>query len=223
MTRVKNVNCIGDSFVAGYGDKPEYIGWAGRLRRDFITANECPPGSESSHTVASFNVVGMMGASAVKLARSPGLASELALRVRNHPTVNMVSVGINDAVLRANGEEFSTVDQFAENMNALYDTLEAQKGDTAPLYVGFNSFNDELTMPYMGQAGYYERDRCGEFEAIAVDLAERRSIRAVPLFEATDTPEFQGSMLSADGLHPNAEGYYVIYERVKQAVEPLLG
>lgn len=217
VTRIRTVNCFGDSFTYGYGDRKDHLGWAGRLRQDFHEMNEVE-GVEYDG-LPGFYILGILGNTALKIYRRA--EQERSIR-RGRAVLNILSVGTNDSAVRGDGAEFSSELEYAETLRKIGENFTGDD-NASMLYIGSTSFNDRYTTNFRGRDVTYIKARARKYEAIALEVYSEMEIDTIPLFDATDTEEYLTTMLDKDNIHPNTEGYKWVYERIKPKVTDIWG
>jgi acyl-CoA thioesterase-1 len=116
------------------------------------------------------------------------------------PEVALVELGANDA-LRGQDLEMTRA-----NLDAIVARFEA--GGTRVLLLG-------MRLP-----PNYGRGYAAAFEKVYADVARDRKVPLMPFF--LDGVGAVGRLNQADGIHPTAEGYRIIVERLWPHLKPLL-
>lgn len=209
-----NVICFGDSGARGWGDTLRGGGVPARLEQDFHKQNFDAP---QTRYLPSFENCGAYGESAQSLLER--FAFERDTRRRDMPILNIVGIGMNDAMTVGRtrrplvGEE-----TFASLVKDI--AREAQIGDDALVYVGMSAFNEATVNPYRRRV-YLEPARVRKYESIACELVEKAGGTALALFDASEKAGFAETMLSVDGLHPNTDGYDWVYRQVAPTIHDI--
>jgi acyl-CoA thioesterase I len=120
--------------------------------------------------------------------------------LKNKPDVVLLELGVNDAF---RGQD---LDRVRANLDAMVARFEA--AGARVLLLG-------MRLPPNYGAGY-----AGRFEKIYAEVAERRKVTLMPFF--LDGVGAVARLNQPDGIHPTAEGYRVIVERLWPYLEPLL-
>lgn len=215
-TFVRTVNCFGDSFAYGYGDRETYLGWAGRLRQYFHRINEVD--GVEYEGLAAFHNLSLLGDTAAKI--YDRVARERSVR-RGRAVLNILSVGLNDSAIRSDGSQFAQEDEFQDTLQRIYDIL--TEDNCTAMYVGHTSFDDTKTVCMRNRDVTYVKERAGHFEQLALAVTASRNITAVPLFALSDNETYLTTMLDKDGLHPNADGHAWVFEQVVEPARALMG
>ncbi len=197
---------IGDSLIYGFGD-PDGGGWVERLRRQWM----CLDGS--GH--ALYNL-GIRGNGVFQVAERLEMEFRQRGELKNrNPDLIILSVGVNDSprVGRTDGKLITDFDQFKHKLAQLLDeTLEL----CPVLFVGMVPVN-EAKMPFLDCLYYNHRDQYCIKEA----CKKACQIRDIPYLDIFDLWIERGenwinSHLTADGLHPNVEGYKALLHDISQ-------
>lgn len=188
---------LGDSLVYGYGD-PEGGGWVERLRRQWMYPDN------AGHILYN---LGVRGDTVQHVARR--LESEFRYRgeLRHQvPDRIILSVGVNDSARlgRPEGKCFTRFPDFQMQLSELLD----RAMQLCPvLFVGMVPV-DEAAMPFLEAFYYNHADQHLYNEATRLACHERQ----IPYLDLFDIWQQRGEtwcqqQLSADGLHPNPQGY----------------
>lgn len=195
---------LGDSLVYGYGD-PVGGGWVERLRRLWLSADG--PG----HVVYNLGVRGNAVAHVQeRLEREFRQRGELRNR---YPDLIILSVGVNDSprLGRKDGKLFTDLASFEKQIAQLLDRA---KQLCAVLFVGMVPV-DESKMPFLDCLYYSRADQYLYKEATKI-ACETHQIPYLDVFELWQNrgEDWIRSHISADGLHPNVEGYQALLQDV---------
>jgi len=125
----------------------------------------------------------------------------LAWALRAHPEIVIVALGANDG-LRA-----QSVAAMRANLTAILDRLD--EAGVRVLLAG------------MRVPSNYGADYASEFATVFTDLGRRPRIAFMPFL--LDGVAADRRLNQGDGLHPTADGYRVIADRMYPFLEPLLG
>ena len=120
--------------------------------------------------------------------------------LKSKPDIVLLELGVNDAF---RGQD---LDRVRANLDAMVARFEA--GDARVLLLG-------MRLPPNYGAGY-----AGRFEKIYAEVAARRKVAFMPFF--LDGVGAVARLNQPDGIHPTAEGYRIIVERLWPYLEPLL-
>jgi acyl-CoA thioesterase-1 len=120
--------------------------------------------------------------------------------LKSKPDIVLLELGVNDAF---RGQD---LDRVRANLDAMVTRFEA--GGARVLLLG-------MRLPPNYGSSY-----AGHFEKMYAEVAERRKVAFVPFF--LDGVGAVTRLNQPDGIHPTAEGYRIIVERLWPYVEPLL-
>jgi lysophospholipase L1-like esterase len=213
MATKYNVITWGDSGGCGWGDfqRERGGGVPARLEQDFHAENYDAP---TERFLPTFHNNSVYGTTALTLRRR--INTEMEARRRDAPILNIVSIGMNDAMRRAkNNHVLMRERTFARSMKVI--GKHAMAHDGALVYIGVTSFEADVVNPYRNKM-ILEQERVKRFEQIACEVTSDLGGTAIALFEASQEVDFSKIMVSADGLHPNSDGYDWIHEQVAPVV-----
>jgi acyl-CoA thioesterase-1 len=120
--------------------------------------------------------------------------------LKSKPDIVLLELGVNDAF---RGQE---LDRVRANLDALVTRFEA--AGARVLLLG-------MRLP-----PNYGADYAGRFEKIYAEVAERRKVALMPFF--LDGVGAVARLNQPDGIHPTAEGYRIVVERLWPFLEPML-
>jgi acyl-CoA thioesterase-1 len=120
--------------------------------------------------------------------------------LKSKPDIVLLELGVNDAF---RGQD---LDRVRDNLGAMVSRFEA--GGARVLLLG-------MRLPPNYGAGY-----AGQFEKMYAEVAARRKVALMPFF--LDGVGAVARLNQPDGIHPTAEGYRIIVERLWPYLEPLL-
>lgn len=197
---------LGDSIVYGYGD-PVGGGWVECLRRQWMMS------PASGHVLYN---LGIRGDRVSQVAER--LEQEFRLRgeVRNKvPDLIILSVGVNDTprLGRPDGRSFTDFSLFEKEIDSLLDQAQAL---CPVLFVGMVPV-DESKMPFL-DCFYFNHFDQYRYKQATKKACQARNIPYLDIFDAwlAQGEDWVRSHLTADGLHPNAQGHQAIWEAVNQ-------
>jgi lysophospholipase L1-like esterase len=124
------------------------------------------------------------------------------------------AIGINDSLITDDGDFFSSPEQYAHDLQELYDT--AQLFCKKLLFIGLTPVEDDHPRNH-----YYDTNRVWEFEQVLRNFVREHSLPIVQLFEKFEKCKKE-EFLYANGLHPNDEGHRIIYDAVSPELRKLL-
>jgi len=120
--------------------------------------------------------------------------------LKSRPDIVLLELGANDAL---RGQD---LDRVRANLDAMVTRFEA--GGARVLLLG-------MRLPPNYGASY-----AGRFETVYAEVAARRKVAFMPFF--LDGVGAVARLNQPDGIHPTAEGYRIIVERLWPYLEPLL-
>jgi lysophospholipase L1-like esterase len=193
---------LGDSMIYGFGD-PEGGGWVERLRRRWMSLDS------SGHVLYNLGVRGDgVRQVAQRLEQEFRYRGELRHRV---PDAIVLSVGVNDSARlgHRNGRNSMLFEDFQSD---LADLLDHAQRLCSVFFVGMTPV-DEARMPFANCLYYSHADQWSYNEATRLACLERQ----IPYLDVLDQWMDRGdswwrSRLSADGLHPNSDGYAALLQ-----------
>ncbi|HEY9737650.1 MAG TPA: GDSL-type esterase/lipase family protein [Trichocoleus sp.] len=203
-THPKKVVVMGDSLVYGFGDL-EGGGWVERLRRRSMALGESGP---------VFYNLGVRGDGVGQVAER--LEQEFRLRgeLRNRlPELMILSVGVNDSarVGKPTGRSLTDYETFCQTLDAL---LRQARKLCPVLFVGMTPINEQ-SMPFAEVLYYTQADQWRYKEATRLACEAHQ----VPYLDILSSWSQRGEawwqpLISADGLHPNVDGYRALLDDV---------
>lgn len=184
--------CIfGDSITRGAGD-PEHGGWAGRFLRERETVSD-----------DRVYVLGINGDT------SAGLLARIEVEARaRKPDVVVIMIGINDSRYYGSREKpENTLDGYRENLRK---TVSIARTFTPRItMIGSTRVDEAKSMPIAwSPEKFYDNATIARYESV---LREFCSAEGLPFVEVSDALAVDDL---GDGVHPNAEGYRKLYERI---------
>lgn len=189
--------CTGDSIVFGRGASADR-GWVSMLADDFS-------GKDMYNCVYNMAIPG--DGTRELLVR---LETELKARaLKNHDGDRfdiIIGIGINDSrMVETPDNPQMSVEEYRDNISKIFDI--AKKYGDSVTFIGLTNVDESLCSPY--ETTYFSNARIKEFNDAAKEVAEKKGVTHLPLFGLMK-PE-----LLADGLHPNDDGYSIVYDIVK--------
>ncbi|MGC1247245.1 MAG: GDSL-type esterase/lipase family protein [Spirulinaceae cyanobacterium] len=195
---------LGDSLIYGFGD-PVGGGWVERLRRQWMSSES--PG----HVLYN---LGIRGDGVIQV--SQRLEQEFRTRgeLRNSlPDLIMLSVGVNDSprLGHSKGKHFTEEEVFQYQLAQLLDRA---KGLCPVLFVGMVPVNEQR-MPFL-DCLYYSHQNQYLYKEMTRKACEERKIPYLDIFDLwlKRGKDWLTPHLSADGLHPNVQGYQALLQDV---------
>ncbi len=195
---------LGDSLIYGFGD-PIGGGWVERLRRQWM-ASQTP-----GHVLYN---LGIRGDGVIQVAQR--LEQEFRTRgeLRNRlPDLIILSVGVNDSARlgHSQGKYFTEEEIFQAQLAQL---LNQAMGLCPVLFVGMVPVNED-NMPFL-DCLYYSHEDQYIYKEMTRQACEERKIPYLDIFDLwlKKDKNWLAPHLSADGLHPNVQGYQALLQDV---------
>lgn len=200
-----NIICFGDSITRGENDV-ECGGWVDRLKQyciqEFIEAQE--------NETCVFNM-GIGGETTEGLIKR--FQKELDARLSvDEPNILTLAYGANDIAL-INGENTVKEDRFYTNLSSCLNY--ALERDVKVFLINILPFIQTTK----GDAGFYGKvrklDDAERYNKRIKAISDENSqVEHVDLFSLFSETQYQ-DLLTYDGIHPNAKGHALIYEKMK--------
>lgn len=131
-------------------------------------------------------------------------------RWHDEPFVSLLAMGTNDAAL-VNGVSQVSLPQFERNVRAIVATLQAWSEHV--IIIGLPPVYEPLSSPWCFDASAdWKNSELEIYDTTLQKIAQEHHLTFIPLQDVLDRHSDQHL---PDGLHPNAEGHRLIYERVK--------
>ncbi len=207
---------FGDSITQGFFDLGG--GWAQRLIKDYHVKT-----LEGLHSNGPWIEVFNLGVSGDT---TQGVIDRMdneieARELSEGDKAIVVAIGCNDSILRDNRvmvEEY----EFESRVEELVDT--ALEHTSKVLLVGLAPVDQRQTDPWVHSSSgkQWKNNRIDLFEDILKQVAGRKKVSFVPIYDSMKAKQDEGIKLHSDGLHPNDEGHRLIYEAVKPKLEELI-
>lgn len=197
---------FGDSITQGLHDL-EKGGWCNRLH---IYCMNVAVTSDWEKDASVFNL-GIVGDSLDKLDRR--FDTEFNRR-KGSECLTIFAYGINDSMSDKEGNYRVEPEEFVK-LYATYIAKAAEAGKVA--LIGLAPVDDSVLdpIPWFTSHSYLEKNR-QKYDNLIQDLARQHNCIYVSLNDMFGD-DIAGH--TSDGIHPNAEGHRLIFERVKQALE----
>ncbi|MBP9667690.1 hypothetical protein KBD87_02700 [Candidatus Saccharibacteria bacterium] len=200
---------FGDSIGQGYYDEKDG-GWVRLLQRDFF--NEYYAGKREVHII-NLSVSGHTSQEVVER-----IEQETKARCKDEKILTVIAIGINDSFQREGARRTSMTD-FTHNIKRI---IEIAKSFGDVVVCGLTSCVDDRVGPTGWDAGLvYTNAWIKEYDAVIKREAEDAGVLFVPLWQATYDAQMAIETMP-DGIHPNAAGHEVIYNKMKKIMEKML-
>lgn len=200
---------FGDSISQGYYDL-ETGGWVNLLFLDIMKRKA----RQTDFTTELFNNSVSGDSTRQIIAR---LEAEVQYRQWEDESIMLIfAVGMNDTRID-NGVPFSTPATYQAELEALYTKAKACAEQI--VFVGLGTVDEAESAPWKFNTGTHElvwkNDRIQLFDTVLKAFAKAKSATYIPVFDTFIDQQQQGVSLHTDGLHLNAAGHKLIYEKVK--------
>lgn len=186
---------FGDSISFGNGEYP-HIGWAGRLKSYF------------EDTFNNLFNLAIPGETTTGLLER--METELAARARylrpEDRFVVLLAIGINDSKGLGSHENLQTdPETFQKNVPEL---IRIAKRHTDEVHVlGLTPVDEKVLNPFEGT--YFSNERIKRYDLILKENAREHGVGYLHLFDHLSGEDL--SELLQDGIHPNSDGYEMLY------------
>lgn len=185
--------CIfGDSITRGAGD-PEHGGWAGRFLREKELASDD-------------DRVYVLG---INSDTSSGLLARIEVEARaRKPDAIVIMIGINDSrYYGTHDRPETTLDGYRDNLAKIVTI--ARTFTPRITMIGSTRVDEAKSMPIeWSPEKFYDNATIARYESVLRDFCASESL---PFVEVSDVLTVDDL---GDGVHPNAEGYRKLYERI---------
>jgi len=193
---------LGDSISFGRGEAPN-IGWSGRLKKYFE-----PQGFHN----CLFNL-GIPGESSTNLLKR--FETEIKSRVKYiHPGdkfIVIIATGINDSRGINFPDNLETKPKnYKKNIEKLVAI--AKQYTKHIVLLELTPVDEKITNPF--ENTYFLNSRIQEFNLILKEVASKKEILLLEIFNQFSSMNYK--QLLSDGVHPNKDGYEVIYQIIKK-------
>lgn len=198
---------FGDSIAQGFHDD-EKGGWATRLFASCVKDSRI---SNYEKHVTVFNL-GVSGDRSSDLAKRFDV--EFSAR-QDSDLVTLFAVGTNDSARNVNTQENRcALGDFMSNMRSMIKKAQ-EKGRV--VLVGLPGLDESILtpIPWFREYSHLQKDRAA-YDAVLQELSAELECVYIKTHDIFDG---QTNDLLTDGLHPNAEGHRLMYERVKAELE----
>ena len=207
-----NIFVFGDSITEGFYDT-ECGGWCSRLIQDLMQ-KEVESGHTNNKHAVNFGIAG--DTSEDVLAR---LTASLETRISspNTPTDDflLLAVGVNDSQYDIQtGENRISIDATITNLEKIIST--ARQYLKTIVIVGIAPVYETRVQPMPWKVTHgYGNEVINKYNAALQQLATTSGIRFIDMDSVYQNRE---SDFLPDGIHPNAAGHELIFQKVKEAL-----
>jgi len=199
---------FGDSIGQGAFDTDKN-GWVSRLAADQWQKILESEGDEG-HEVFNVSVSGDTTEDLLKR-----IESDVQTRGESKKgKIALLAIGTNDAAT-VSGVYQVDYDQYQKNIDLIVDTLENHCEQI--IITGFPSVFEEKSSPWcFDETASWKNKDLDRYESYQIKLAKEKDLLFVPFADVLDESTDQHL---PDGVHPNAEGHQLLFERVKEILE----
>ena len=195
------ISVFGDSITFGRGD---FVtgGWCGLLKKYF---------ESKDYYNCLFNL-GICGETSTRLLKRFDIESKVRMSHirKGDRNVIILAIGINDSRLLGLDEKPETdITLFEKNIMSLIETAQTHTHEV--LCIGLTPVDESLTMDYQGQR--YTNERIKEYNYILKQTCIKKNIPFFDIFTVFLNLDYK--YLLDDGIHPNKEGYTIMFEYIK--------
>lgn len=190
--RMSKYCVFGDSITHGGGD-PEFGGWTGRLFREI-------EGRSKDNRVYNLGIVSDT---------STGLLARIEVEARARKAdVIVIMIGINDSrYYGSHDKPETTIEFYRENLAKIVAI--ARTFTPRVTMIGSTRVDEAKSMPIeWSPEKFYDNATIARYESVLRDFCASESL---PFVEVSDVLTVDDL---GDGIHPNAEGYRKLYERI---------
>lgn len=197
--------CIfGDSITRGGGD-PEHGGWAGQ----FLREREIPSPSkgEGQGEVLGGDRVYVLG---INGDTSTGLFARIEVEARARKAdVIVIMIGINDSRYYGSKDKpETTIDGYRENLAKIVAI--ARSFTPRITMIGSTRVDETKTMPISwSPEKFYDNATIANYESVLREFCAAEDLTFVDVSDVLTVDDL------GDGIHPNAEGYRKLFERIR--------
>lgn len=192
----------GDSITYGACDS-EGLGWVGRMRKSLFA-----DGDEST----TFYNRGVGGdTSANLLARMPVEFESL------RPEIAIVAIGINDSVYKGTDKSktLTSLSDFEQNLTQIF----AVAGSAKKVYsLGLTRVTEELVqpLPWSTTGKSYSNSVIAQFDEVLKKVSRDAGVTYIDMSASLEPSDLM------DGLHPNAQGYDKMADKILAEIKGAL-
>lgn len=206
-----DVYCFGDSITRGEND-PLHGGWVDRLKRLFIARGL----REGDEEVCVFNLG--IGGETTRSLKSRFLPEFEARAADKGRAVVVLAYGANDAA-QADGVFLVAPGPFLDNLKECIRAARKKKAVVLLLNVTpvASAAEDRASPGGKVRRGAFIR----RYNAGLKKLAGKEKVKLIDVYQGF-VERGLGTLFSADGIHPNAEGHELIYDLALPALQNAL-
>jgi len=199
-----NILVFGDSIAVGAFDT-ERNGWVSLMAMDQYEKSIASRGREYNDVIN----VSVSGNTSTDLLHR--IESDMKGRKgQDGFGVSILAIGTNDAA-KVNGVHQVSFDTFSKNIDALTGIL--QETSDKVVVLGLPPVFEKLTSPWcFDQTANWMNEELAKYDAEIQRITSENNLLFIPMQDVLDRNSDQHL---PEGLHPNANGHRLIYERVK--------
>ncbi len=207
------VLAFGDSITYGSWD-PENSGWANLLRKYFDDKVE----KEQDFYGLVYNL-GIPGETTEGLVKRFKSETEVRFR-KGEEDIFLFAFGANDsALIMSKGAFKVSVEDYVRNLDTVLG--DAKSYSTKIALLNTTPVVEKVTAHVENKDKSRLNEYVGRYNAPLQTLAEKHNVPLLDVYSAFMQHDLEG-LFCEDGLHPNEVGHEIIFEIVKQQIEPWL-
>lgn len=129
---------------------------------------------------------------------------------KRNPDIIICAVGANDSIFRSDNQFDVSKSVFLQNLSDIFE--QAKKHTRHVLFVGLVKGSDRETIPLKRSSTgkCYSKHAVKKYDRYIKAFTEQNNIPFVDVFTVLSDEDFD------DGLHPNIQGHYKIFQAVKK-------
>ena len=200
--QLKKIVVIGASSVAGKVDV-EGGGFVGRLSKWM----------ESQYPYNAVFNLGISGNTSDQI-----LARILAESIPRKPDLIILQCGINDLMREGsiNAPNQISINQIEVNIR---DLIQKAQSIADLLIVSVFPIDESKTTPFAGKNWYYTLADAKAHSLLTRKLTTELGIAYIDIFTEFEKLDYKGQLIYSDGLHTNAQGHELIFQKIKSYIE----
>lgn len=204
-----NILIFGDSITQGFHDT-KMGGWVNRLAIHLMD-KEVEGDQYGDYSVFNLGIFGDNSADLIKR-----LPTELATRMDKDGGLVIIAIGTNDSYFSVETRESKiSLDEFEKNLRSCVDL--AKEKSAKVCLVSPIPVIDKMLQPIPWKTTHcYSNERLDEYKEIVKKVATKTGCL---LIETQDVFNPNPEDYLPDGVHPNAEGHRLVFERVLKELE----
>lgn len=129
------------------------------------------------------------------------------------PDIILFAIGINDSLIIENNKPIS-LEKFQNNIAALAD--KAKRITNKIVFIGLTDVDESKTIPYLETGESYNNQTIGEYDEAIRSFCEDNDLIFIEMLGLLINDEDL-----CDGLHPSSIGHQKMFQKIKEAIEPI--